>query len=1348
MSLQSGWRRCRNCRAICYGQLPGRCLAGGDHDYQDSGWYELSNAPEADVTAQPGWRWCRHCQALFHPGLGAGQCPAGGGHDPTGSGDYHIAYAPYAAGGQEGWRYCAKCHELQHDGAGAGSCPAGGQHTREGSLSYSLRLGERPDRSRASDAQPGWRRCRRCHAAVYGGLTGVCPGGGPHDLDGSAWYGVPRAAPTGGHSQDGWRWCCHCQALFHPGLGAGVCPAGGGHDPTGSGAYHLSLSPYVAGGEDGWRYCGRCHALHLAGADAGSCPAGGDHEPIGAPSYSMLLACPEDAGRPPEQPGWRRCHKCEVSCYGGLRGACSAGGTHDFAGSPWYAMALAPPAAVSSQEGWRWCRNCQALHHPGEGPGRCPAGGAHDPTGSGAYVVALSPYSTGGEPQWRYCSNCHALHRRGADPAPCPAGGAHDDARSGAYSLRLGLPGASPTQAGWRRCRACHSFCYGELPGVCVAGGAHDFAGSPAFTMPLVASAEAPTQDGWRWCRNCQALFHPGLGPGVCPAGGAHDPTGSGAYHLAYAPYASGGADGWCYCPKCHALHSPDGAPGPCPAGGQHTDAGALHYSARTGDILDHRCALIVDHDAAHEPQSRFEVVLTVRGADGAPRPGAAIDVLARAPVNIVRAEGTRLVCRGLDPGAPLRFIASATGRVRFSILPPADALAVPNLLARADGMAAEQWIELSPDDDLHSELAGLTGERLTAAPGADAPALLPSSRLQDARALATGVARLMGRFAAPPPTPDDGDAPLAFDAFSDAWGTVSGGVSDGWNAASGAISGAAARVASVATDVGNAIASGAQGAVGSAAQVLDTVGAAAKILIDHAADATPRQIADFARVAIPAATQLAIDVGERVTVIALVVVDGVQGLVKTVVETVESAAQIVGAFFVRVGLTIKAVIDFLASLFDWDAILRLQSDIKAALDRRWDAFDGLLASARAGLPGLLERCGAVLAGHDAQAPDAAADAPPATRAVLEIGGQFGYLLGKLESAIFGGLGHIGIPGLAELADLLQTATHAVADELQALAQALAASPLGAALSDPTRLLSLGADAMLALVRPLAGAALSILAKIADAVLSIAPTIAGALRAILQQRLALPLLTDFIELVVFRGKQELSLESLLTLLTAAFMHVSRRLFDAAGDVSFAIVTTLQNESESAAYVTAFAFILATVQTTLAGVSVAVGGGGPGLDGSFLGFLGCLFSTPYTVGGGDLGAEQWGTWIFNLVAATMQTADNLRGVDDLLHTQMTVCSAACGLAMVELAIILDARAIHRREGDTHLLALDLASQTVAGINNMGTVLPDAPARYMALATNVAGLGLMSETYRYTTVNPDAKLRHEPAADGAA
>lgn len=61
---------------------------------------------------------------------------------------------------------------------------------------------------------------------------------------------------------------------------------------------------------------------------------------------------------------------------------------------------------------------------------------------------------------------------------------------------------------------------------------------------------------------------------------------------------------------------------------------------------------------------------------------------------------------------------------------------------------------------------------------------------------------------------------------------------------------------------------------------------------------------------------------------------------------------------------------------------------------------------------------------------------------------------------------------------------------------------------------------------------------VADAALAIAPPMMSGIQAALRQRISIPLLTDFIELVVFRNKQQLCLESLLTLMTAALTHIA------------------------------------------------------------------------------------------------------------------------------------------------------------------------------------------------------------------
>ncbi len=48
------------------------------------------------------------------------------------------------------------------------------------------------------------------------------------------------------------------------------------------------------------------------------------------------------------------------------------------------------PDAVSTQNGWRWCRKCQGLFYAPNGNGRCPAGGGHNASGSGNYALLYS----------------------------------------------------------------------------------------------------------------------------------------------------------------------------------------------------------------------------------------------------------------------------------------------------------------------------------------------------------------------------------------------------------------------------------------------------------------------------------------------------------------------------------------------------------------------------------------------------------------------------------------------------------------------------------------------------------------------------------------------------------------------------------------------------------------------------------------------------------------------------------------------------------------------------------------------------------------------------------------------
>jgi len=146
-------------------------------------------------------------------------------------------------------------------------------------------------------------------------------------------------------------------------------------------------------------------------------------------------------------------------------------------------FAVRPPL-VCTQDGWRWCRNCQGMWF-GLDPAAscCPAGGPHTQEGSGMYQLLMNYRASSGQSGWRWCRKCQGLFFGGdyMSAGVCPADGNHDGTASADYSMIYGTAG----NAGW-------------------------------------------TQDNWRWCHKCQGM-HYGAG-GICTKGGPHDPSHSASY--------------------------------------------------------------------------------------------------------------------------------------------------------------------------------------------------------------------------------------------------------------------------------------------------------------------------------------------------------------------------------------------------------------------------------------------------------------------------------------------------------------------------------------------------------------------------------------------------------------------------------------------------------------------------------------------------------------------------------------------------------------------------------------------------------------------------------------------------
>jgi hypothetical protein len=175
-------------------------------------------------------------------------------------------------------------------------------------------------------------------------------------------------------------------------------------------------------------------AIRLAGA-AGLAAAAGA-------ALSVAPASPAKAS----QNGWRWCRQCQGLWYAGnpTLGVCPARGTngHSFVSSGDYTL----PGALDiinngDQDGWSWCNRCAGLWYEYSGvPGVCPAGpGGHDATGSENYGLYQNrPF---GQPNWRWCHQCQGLWFSGnSTPGVCPAPGTagHSYAGSGNYNLDAG----------------------------------------------------------------------------------------------------------------------------------------------------------------------------------------------------------------------------------------------------------------------------------------------------------------------------------------------------------------------------------------------------------------------------------------------------------------------------------------------------------------------------------------------------------------------------------------------------------------------------------------------------------------------------------------------------------------------------------------------------------------------------------------------------------------------------------------------------------------------------------------------------------------------------------------------
>lgn len=1389
MALQEDWRWCRGCHGLFFSKLASSCAAGGMHVAEGGAYVAYHGVSGPNL--QQGWRWCRKCQGLFAAGdrVQAGICPNGGPHDATGSGVYAALFdvqerPEYAGVYQHRWRWCSLCLGLFYGELGGGRCPGGGAH-RDGS-----------GRDYVVLVKPAGGSAAYERAADIGRATGEVVSPAPR-------FGGPALDRT---LQDGWRWCRRCKGLFY-GPQPSRCPAGGGHDATGSGAYFLYHDQRGTSLEQSWRWCHKCQGLFYSEgvAAGGACPVGGLHDSAGSGSYGVLGDVTE---KPEYQPcfqhKWRRCGRCRGLFHGEGASACSAGGEHRAAGSTDYSLLVKPLAVapatferaaeieknyaavvndtVHVQGGWRWCRNCHAVFH-GANPSRCPGGGGHVAEGSAYFQYVDMKEGQQLQGAWRWCRNCQGMFYSDgqARAGVCAAGGTHDSAGSGAYTVFHGVQERAAFSAvyqhEWRWCSRCQSLFYGPGGGgQCPAGGQH-VVGQTDYVLlnrPDDSVAEKFAVAAAIHLTHAQVGFPR---PELVAAGAAP---------------ATARVDASCkliveYGAQQERLRRFQVVLVPRRADGTVMEGAAIRVHATSRLVIEREVSGAITQ---HVVDPSTPLVLTASATGRCRFTLAPLPERLTVPLLLAQVDG-------MEPGQWSVFSPDSDLHRQLAGLTADAMFATPKgksgPLLNQDGVAAAPGERPTVTRADAEALAGAVSTLMRACVDCDVgthagevsfSADEPPPRAEPLAPVFAGEAdappvfevdpgasfqRVLARRPTPAPAPARGPAPAgeedgaaaSFGLFSfieDAVDTVvrvsedvGGGivgageaVGSGVVQAGGAVVSTAEQVGRATADVGRLIGEQARGPIGSVAQVLDTAGAAAQRMIESAALAVAQPVAQFTAETIASAKQLAIDVGDGIVILALTVVNGVDTLVKTVIHEVEALAQVVAAFFKRVGLIIEMVIEFLCALFDWDDILRAQEHIERHLDDYVRSLDEVLAEQRSLLPGRIADLRARLAGVQPKPP---VRLPPVVSALGDIasfGGPLGYLLDKVESY----LPSLGDVGLGDLSSWIPTFPTEVNAELAAFGQQLAASQLPAALKDPRAFVELGTDALLSLVLPVADAALAIVGKVADALLVSAGAIVKAVDAVLKFHLDIPILTRLIELIVFHDRQRLSIRTLLTLLAAALVTVIHKLhhgtssgpFDAAeGEVSFGPVVAAPRVADLA--LTSVAIVSTFVQLVLTGVAVWKPALSKplGFKASLLGVFGNLPTIPLGVSSDSrLFGEQWFNWVANLGAGGLQCVDaysKLTGTP-LLFPAGTLAAGCAPIMVVATALGHAGREGH---GDTTRANLDIAAQAAASFNNLTSLITDDQKQMSAscvglLTSLVVGCTTLGEMIR----NPEAQL----------
>jgi hypothetical protein len=574
------------------------------------------------------------------------------------------------------------------------------------------------------------------------------------------------------------------------------------------------------------------------------------------------------------------------------------------------------------------------------------------------------------------------------------------------------------------------------------------------------------------------------------------------------------------------------------------------------------------DIAAQIKPLGVHQVVVVPRTADEKDVPaGTRLTVVCGETIDLLSDQSGRTTLYRLSPHVPIEIVVPTSGRCRFSIA-IGDKLVAPIVRVRWKDMPDDVWAIITPDQHLQSSIANLQpenwlnpgegktspisryevgrahalqtalGQALQAAESTQLRARADDGSLRVVRAFDLGLdnppekteftipqhARLQGNLVLSRALITGATSlynrrrtighNVAMGIFDDVWDAISGGVSSigrafesGFDAVSSALTGAF-----------NATIGGLETAFRGTVESMQSL-----VMI---ADKLATTVGSFTAATYETAQCVLIDVTNGLVAFAISIQNGVLSVSRTILTTLEDVALLVADTLRRVAMQVKQVVEFvLMFLFmNWRDILETQGYLATAINNELDALPTLATNASDGIKSVFADVITTL-GLDATGAPSISMTNPSTTVTSTLGNAFSFIFDRVESAL-GFFNSSSLPKSSPFSTAMQNLNQALTPLTPQM------TPINlenlAELQDFKDVLSV----LKALARNVLIALRDGMAALLEALGQAAPLIKQALN----ERLYIPVVTELIEVFIFQKRSDLTLLSLVTLMSGAALN--------------------------------------------------------------------------------------------------------------------------------------------------------------------------------------------------------------------